>query len=62
MALAPDGRTLVTGSDDRTVTLWELPRLDGFVSGEIRETCLRAGGPLDKATWEQDVGTVRPWC
>jgi len=53
VAFAPDGRTLVTGSYDQTVVLWDLPRLDRFSRGDVREACLRAGGPLDKATWDQ---------
>ncbi len=53
VAFAPDGLTLATASADQTVILWELPRLDGFAGGEVREACLRAGGPLDKATWDQ---------
>jgi WD40 repeat protein len=53
VAFAPDGHTLATGSADRTVRLWGLPRLEGFHGDEIREACLRAGGPLDKSTWDQ---------
>ncbi|MGH3802025.1 MAG: hypothetical protein ACRDTD_18195 [Pseudonocardiaceae bacterium] len=53
MAFAPDGRTLATASADQTVILWELPRLDRFTSSEVREACLRAGGPLDEVTWIQ---------
>ncbi|MGH3976287.1 MAG: hypothetical protein ACRDS9_23630 [Pseudonocardiaceae bacterium] len=53
MAFAPDGRTLATTSADQIVILWDLPRPDRFPGGEVREACLRAGGPLDKATWEQ---------
>ncbi|MGH3807043.1 MAG: hypothetical protein ACRDRU_10500, partial [Pseudonocardiaceae bacterium] len=51
---APDGRTLATASLDQTVRLWDLPHFDRFAGGgEVREACLRAGGPLDKATWDR---------
>ncbi|MGH3700315.1 MAG: TIR domain-containing protein, partial [Pseudonocardiaceae bacterium] len=51
VAFAPDGYTLA--SDDRTIRLWDLPRLEGFHGDEVQEACLRAGGPLDKPTWDQ---------
>ncbi|HEV7452880.1 MAG TPA: hypothetical protein VGO16_16140 [Pseudonocardiaceae bacterium] len=52
VAFAPDGRTLAT-STDQTVRLWDLSDREEFRGGEAREACLRAGGPLDKATWDQ---------
>jgi WD40 repeat protein len=53
VAFAPDGHTLATTSTDQTVRLWDLPHLEGFRGDEVREACLRAGGPLDKPTWDQ---------
>jgi WD40 repeat protein len=53
VAFAPDGRTLAAGYSDNTVRLWNLPPLDRIPGGETREACLRAGGSLDKATWDQ---------
>ncbi len=53
VAFAPDGRTLATASTDQTAILWNVPRFDQFRASEVREACLRAGGPLDKATWDQ---------
>ncbi|MGH3934539.1 MAG: WD40 repeat domain-containing protein [Pseudonocardiaceae bacterium] len=58
MALSSDGHTLATAGDDETARLWELPRPGRFPGGEVREACLRAGGPLDEATWDQYASGV----
>jgi WD40 repeat protein len=52
VAFAPNGRTLATASGDPSVILWDLPRLDSFPGGDIREACTRAGGPLDETAWD----------
>ncbi len=52
VAFAPDGRALITASADQTVRFWELPSIDSSPGDELREACIRAGGPLDKTTWE----------
>jgi WD40 repeat protein len=53
VAFAPDGHTLATASTDQTIRLWDLGNRAEFRDGEVREACLRAGGPLDEATWYQ---------
>ncbi len=59
VVFAPDGQTLATASLDQTVRLWELPRFERFTGDEVREACLRAGGPLDKTTWDHYAPGVR---
>jgi WD40 repeat protein len=53
VALTPSGHTLATvGSTDRAVTLWDLTPLEDLRSNMVGEACKRAGGPLDKASWD----------
>jgi hypothetical protein len=53
VALAPSGHTLATvGLADRTVTLWDLTPLEDLRGNMVEEACKRAGGPLDKASWD----------
>jgi WD40 repeat protein len=59
VAFAPDGRTFVTVSFDQTVRLWDYPFRPVTGGGEVREACLRAGGPLDEPTWDQYAPGVR---
>jgi WD40 repeat protein len=53
VAFAPDGRTLTSASSDKTIILWDVPRSDWTLRNELQEACMRAGAPLDEATWDQ---------
>ena len=52
VVFSPDGHTLATASGDQTVILWDLTSLAELRRGAVREACIRAGGPLDTATWD----------
>lgn len=51
VAISPDNRRVVTGSDDNTARLWDL-RLDELV--EL--ACRTAGRSLTKEEWAQYMG------
>jgi WD40 repeat protein len=53
VATGPDGHVLATASADQSVQLWSLPDVEDFAGGEVGEACARAGGPLDRATWDR---------
>ncbi len=52
VAVSPDGRTPATASRHTTVTLWDMTQLEELQRDAVREACIRAGGPIDKATWD----------
>ncbi len=49
---SPDRHTLATASSDKTVTLWDMTRLEELQRDAVGEAGIRAGGPLDKAAWD----------
>jgi serine/threonine protein kinase/WD40 repeat protein len=63
MAFSPDGRTLAVGSDNKTITLWELP---GFILratiptlGEI--ACLAFASDSDRFAGGDSEGRIQFW-
>jgi WD40 repeat protein len=53
MALSPDGKTLATGSSDRTIKLWNLA--DGSVVRELVNPNLKGPHPLSMPGWVYGV-------
>jgi WD domain, G-beta repeat len=51
VAFSPDGHTLAAASNN--VILWDLTPLEELRRATVREACIRAGGPLDTATWDR---------
>jgi WD40 repeat protein len=56
VVFSPDGRTLVTGSADHTVRLWELN-----VDQAIHRICATTTNTLTPATWHQYVSKDLPY-
>jgi WD40 repeat protein len=51
LAFSPDGRTLVTGGEDRMIRLWELPSVRPLASWEAHDTNVTALAFLDDGSF-----------
>ena len=48
---SPDRRTLATGSDDKTVILWDLTRLNALRGDPVEHACALTGRGLHRDEW-----------
>jgi WD domain, G-beta repeat len=51
VALSPDGRTLATGSDDKSVILWDLTHLNALRGDPVERACALTGRGLNRDEW-----------
>jgi WD40 repeat protein len=58
VAFAPDGKTLATTSEDQTVLLRDLTRLNSLRADTPRQACDLAGGGLDHEEWARYISSL----
>ncbi len=55
VAFSPDGRTLATASDDKTVIRWDLTGLNNLRDHATEQACSRTGRGLDRDEWARYI-------
>ena len=56
VAFSPDGKTIVSGSDDNTLIVWDVDP-----ESWIRRLCTKLPRNLTRAEWKASVGTEFPY-